>query len=263
MQFSKYVKAQSLEEAYVLLNESRKNKLLAGCTFLRMTNISINTAIDILPLGLDYIKQEGNDICIGATTSLREIETNELIQSHFGSVFKDTLVHLIGVQLRNHITIGAHVYSKFGFSDIIPLLLVLDASVVLFKNKTLKLADYMNLRITKDILTEIRIPVRNQRTVVYAMRNSYADYSILSTVVGKTSAGYRICVGARPAAAAFANNAMDYLNSKPYEIGDSEIAAKIAAEELIFGDNIRGSAEYRKTICENILKQSIEEVSLC
>ena len=91
------------------------------------------------------------------------------------------------------------------------------------------------------------------------MHNSYSDYAILSVAVAKSGEGWRIAVGARPQRAACAEKAMEYLNSKPYAPGDNKVAAAMAAEELVFGSNTRGSAGYRETICENILIRLIEE----
>lgn len=263
MRIKNYVKPTSIEKAYELLNASPKNKLLAGCTFLRMTNVYIPTAIDITQLELNYIKQNQSMIHIGATTPLYDIECSPLINDAFGSVLKDILVHLIGVQLRNSITIGAHVYRKYGFSDIIPLLIALDASVVLHKNGTIKLADFMDMPIKKDILVEIQIPVKDQSVAAYSMRSTYSDYPILTMAVARSAGNWNIVVGARPGKAKFASKAMGYLNSKSYEQGDNIIGAKLAAREMVFGTNTRATAGYRQAICNNVLAGLIEEVAMC
>ena len=259
MRIKKYVKPKTLQEAYELLKKGKKNQLLAGCTFLRITDTFIDTGIDIMALGLDYIDKSADFIRIGATTPLRKIELDRNIAAAADGAFAEILGHLIGIQLRNSITIGAHVYSRYGFSDIITLLLALDASVKLYSAGERRLEDFLKDPGERDILTEIIIPLKPRCTRVYSMHNSYSDYAILSVAVTKSGEGWRIAVGARPQRAACAEKAMEYLNSKPYTPGDNKIAAAMAAEELMFGSNTRGSAGYRETICENILIRLIEE----
>ena len=53
----KYVRAQSLEEAWTL-NQSKRNRIVGGMLWLRLGKGSINTAIDLCDLGLDGIREE-------------------------------------------------------------------------------------------------------------------------------------------------------------------------------------------------------------
>ena len=52
----KYVRAQSLEEAYAL-NQSRRNRIIGGMLWLKMSSITVPTAIDLSDLGLDTIEE--------------------------------------------------------------------------------------------------------------------------------------------------------------------------------------------------------------
>ena len=52
----KYVRAQSLEEAWQL-NQNKKNRILGGMLWMRLSNTMINTAIDLSELGLDSIEE--------------------------------------------------------------------------------------------------------------------------------------------------------------------------------------------------------------
>ena len=114
MQIREYQKPATLDEAYALLVKGKTNRILGGCTFLKRTNVKIGTAIDLSACGLDYIRETEEAVMIGAYTSLRDIETSAVILENFGPALREVLEHLIGVQLRNVITIGAHVASRFG-----------------------------------------------------------------------------------------------------------------------------------------------------
>ena len=51
----KYVRAQSLEEAWQL-NQSKLNRILGGMLWLRLGSGNVNTAIDLCDLGLNTIE---------------------------------------------------------------------------------------------------------------------------------------------------------------------------------------------------------------
>ena len=161
MQIREYQKPATLDEAYALLVKGKTNRILGGCTFLKRTNVKIGTAIDLSACSLDYIRETEEAVMIGAYTSLRDIETSAVILENFGPALREVLEHLIGVQLRNVITIGAHVASRFGFSDIIPTLLAMNASLRFYRGGVKSLWAYMNEDVPeRDILLEIVLPRR-------------------------------------------------------------------------------------------------------
>ena len=47
-----YVRPQTLEEAYQL-NQNKRNRIIGGMLWLKMSNARIHTAIDLCDLGLD------------------------------------------------------------------------------------------------------------------------------------------------------------------------------------------------------------------
>ena len=68
----KYVRAESLEEAY-RLNQSRANRVIGGMLWIKTGTGSVSTAIDLCVLGLDGIEETEEEFVIGAMTSLRQI----------------------------------------------------------------------------------------------------------------------------------------------------------------------------------------------
>ena len=52
----KYVRAQSLEEAWQL-NQNKRNRILGGMLWMRLGKGGINTAIDLCDLGLNTIEE--------------------------------------------------------------------------------------------------------------------------------------------------------------------------------------------------------------
>ena len=69
----KYVRAQSLEEAWTL-NQKRTNRVLGGMLWLRLGRGSVGTAIDLCDLGLNAIEENEEEFSIGAMATLRDLE---------------------------------------------------------------------------------------------------------------------------------------------------------------------------------------------
>ena len=241
-----YVMAQSLEEAYEL-NQKKSSVIVAGNMWLRMCGMNKMTAIDLSLLGLDQIEEEEDAFVVGAMTPLRTLETHADLHTVYGGVFAKALAPIVGTQFRNTATIGGSVYSRFGFSDVSALLLALDAEVVLHKRGVLKLADYQKEAWDRDIITHIRIP-KGQTADVQSVRVSGTDIPTLVCAAAKSEKGIRIVLGARPARAVIAADALaSDLSDKQLE----EIAKKTA-----FGTNLRASEEYRRKIAPVLMARA-------
>jgi CO/xanthine dehydrogenase FAD-binding subunit len=253
----------TLEEAYRMLVNKRNNTVLGGCAFLRLGSQSIDTAVDLSKLNLQYISAQHDDIEIGAMTTFRDIETSPVLHDYFNGVLPKSVSSIIGVQFRNIVTVGATVYSKYVFSDLITALLALDTEVELYKGGRMPLDEFLDKPYEKDILIKIFIK-RNQRKAAYQnLRNSVSDYPILNVAVSRMGDKWRIVAGARPQRAAIAKKASAELTKGNLSIEQIDVAANMAAEELSFGTNMRGTAEYRQAVCSVLVKRAIAEVVQC
>lgn len=257
------VQPETLETAYQVLSDKRNNTILGGCAFLKMSSKRIGTAIDLSNLDLKYIKETDGFIEIGGMTSLRELETHTLLRESFNGVIPKAVRNIIGVQFRNCVTVGASVFAKYGFSDLITALLVLDTEVDLYKGGRMPLADFLKKPKGKDILVRIWVKLVNCKATYLNLRKSASDYSILNVAVSKHNDQWTIVVGARPRRAAIAYNASASLSKGTQSDSEVEDVAKEAADELSFGSNMRGSAEYRKALCKVLVKRAIMEVKSC
>ena len=257
------VQPQTVEEAYNILISKRNNTVLGGCAFLKMGSKRIGTAIELSKLNLNYIKEDGDYIEIGATTTFRDIETNLITKDLYNGILAKALEDIIGVQFRNVVNIGASVFSKYGFSDILTALLALDTEVELFKGGRMSLEEFLNRPYEKDILRRIFIKKEDGKAVYTSLRNSKSDYAILNVAVSKIEGNWKITVGARPATAKVALKASEFLSKEELNEENIKKAAQMAAEELNFGSNMRGTAEYRKAICKVLIKRAVMEVAAC
>ena len=257
-----FVQPRSIEEAYKILESRRNNAIIGGSAFLRLGSKKIDTAVDLSKLELNFIKDQEDYIEIGAFTTFREVEVNPIILNHFNGVISKSVRNIIGVQFRNIVTVGASVFSKYGFSDLITALLALDTEIELFKGGRMSLDEFLKRPYQKDIFTRIFIKKNQRKASYHELRNSVSDYPILNVAVSRLGNQWNVSVGARPQRAAIARRASEELsNSSSFK--DVENYANIAAEECIFGTNERGTAKYRKAMCRVLVKRGIMEVLQC
>lgn len=253
------VQPQSIEEAYQILMQRKTNAILGGCAFLKLGSQKIDTGIDLSRLELNFIREADGEIEIGAATSLRELETSPIVNALSG-VLSNAVRNIVGVQFRNVATVGGSVFSKYGFSDILTALLVLDTDVMLYKGGRRNLADFLIAPYERDILTSIFIKNHDCRAAYQSLRNSASDFPVLNVAVSQMQGNWRVAVGARPGRACLSVRAAESLHA-----GVSEqtiaFAAKQASEELPFGSNMRGTADYRRAICQTLVQRAIKEAA--
>lgn len=256
-----YRQPASPEEAYEILNTTKGAVVLGGCGYLKLAGRKIDTAIDLSKLNLDRIVECGDTLEIGSMVSLREVETHPLTTQLFSGLLPASVEHIVGVQLRNLVTIGGSVMGRYPFSDPITALVALGARLVFQEAGPISLEEYLEGKGYKDILLKIIVDKNTTAASYKSVRKSATDYAIINTAVATGLFGYRIVVGARPGRSVRAHKAERYL----IENGLSELtikeAAKRAAEELKFGDNPRGSAEYRAAVCPILVERALREVA--
>lgn len=255
--FKDYFKPGSLEEAFSLLKKSPRNKIIAGNHFLSLTDFKINSLIDLNNLNLNYIKKDENYIHIGANCTLSQIEHSDILADLFHNSFSKTIGEIVSVQLRNSAQIGASVFSRFGFSDILPLLSALDAKVKLFKQNTLHIDEFLYSPKKRDILTEILIPNYKKDVIVKSIRVNKSSFPILNLALSKGPEGYKLCVGARPSRSKYLKEISESLN----ENGFRKPLVENLIEDDLFGSNYLGDKFYRTQLFLHLLERAYGEIN--
>lgn len=256
MIFKEYVCPSTLEEAYEILRSHPGSVLLGGCTLLCRNTRTSPLGIDLGGLGLNQITKTGTDLILGASVSLREMETS------CGDLFDGALCRAVsslgGIPLRNVITVGGTVASRFGTSDLLTVLLALDTRLQFYHSGLYTLEEYLDMPPLRDILTEIHIPLGCSRIAFQSMRNACTDYALLNVAAADTACGLRIAVGARPMAAALSEAAADCVRRG----GTPAQAAEAAAAELKFADNHRAGGAYRRELCRVLVERALKEAGI-
>ncbi|MGL6065244.1 MAG: FAD binding domain-containing protein [Fusobacteriaceae bacterium] len=273
--FKNYFQAKDIETAYEELIKNKKNIIIGGGSYLKMSKVLYNTGIDMSKLDLNYIKEDEKYILIGSMTTFREIEINELLKTYYNNMFTHSVKDILGVQFRNNVTVGGTVFSKYGFSDLITPLLALNCIVVLHKGGEKRLEDFLKEgKSTRDILIEVKIPKEEYIGIFKSIRKSSTDYSLINISVSKKKnlKSYNIAIGARPGRAVLVKNNIGE-NISNLELDKKNILEKRelilemlndeAMENLLkdisFGDNMRSTKEYRKEMAKVLIRKAILE----
>ena len=251
--------AESIDEALALLDASRKNHIIGGGMWLRLGHMQIRTAIDLSRLGLDGVREMEDEVIIGAMATLRDVETAPCLRTLFGGALSQSVSPIVGVQFRNMATVGASVYSRYGFSDILTALLALDTRVELHRAESMALEDFLrNPPEKRDILTAIRVRKDGRLASYQTFRRTQTDFGVLNVCVSKSPDGEcRVSVGARPRRAARCPEA-----ERLFAAGDGPGAARAVAQTLDYGTNMRASAQYRQNLAEVLTLRAREELKI-
>jgi len=244
LHLQKYVSPADLEEAWQL-NQQSDNVLLGGTGWLKLMDTEYDTGIDLSCLGLDKITETDAAFEIGAMVTLRALETHAGIAALTHGMMAESLKRVVGTQFRNCATVGGTVWSRFGFSDLITLLMVMDCDVRLYKGGTVSLSEFMTMKQDRDILVSVILKKSSPAVSYMAFRNIEMDFPVLAVAAAKTENGFRCAVGARPGRAVLLEGA-----------SCRELEEK--AGELSYGGNTRATAEYRKHLAGVLIGRNLK-----
>ena len=254
----KYVKAQSLEEAWKL-NQGKKNRILGGMLWMRLGNGTISTAIDLCDLGLDTIEETDEEFSIGARVTLRELEQHVGLNTYTHDAVKNAVKDIVGVQFRNMATIGGSIWGRFGFSDVLTVFLAMDSYVELYKGGIVSMADFVSMKMDNDILIRVIVKKRACQIAYMAVRNQSTDFPVLTCWVSKLDGTYRAVIGARPKRAKLVSDENGIMANGVTK----EVAAAFAsyvAEQVPTDSNLRGSSNYRTHLIHVLTERCVAQI---
>lgn len=253
-----YVRAQSLEEAYSL-NQNKNNRILGGMLWLRLGRGNINTAIDLCDLGLDTIEETDEQFSIGAMVTLRDIELHKGLNTYTDGAVRNAVKDIVGVQFRNMATVGGSIWGRFGFSDVLTVLLALDSYVELYKGGIIPLEQFAMMKADNDILLRIIVKKTPVKAVYTSMRNQRTDFPVIACAVSCVGGEYRAVIGARPMRAVVIRDEKGLL-SEGITAESARAFAGFVSENTPTGSNSRGSAQYRTHLVKVLTERAVPEL---
>ena len=271
-----YIKASTLTEALEVISRLGDVKVLAGGTDLvvdlKIGRYKPKNIVDISGIKeLNYIRDEGHEIRIGALTKLQEIAESPIIRSK-APVLAKAANEMASWQVRNIATIGGNLCNASPAADTAPPLLALGAKLRLVSQegeREVPITEFFKgprkteLR-NGEILKEIVIPYNEGSGQYYIKlgRRSAFTLSIVSVAtVVKVSAGkfsdVRIALNAVAPTPVRAKKAEEFLKGKEVNLGNIDEAAKLVLEHISPITDVRASAEYRKEMAVVLTRDAL------
>lgn len=254
IQIRQYVKAASLEEAYEL-NQKKSNVIIGGMHWLKMSKGIRGTAIDLSGLGLDTITETEDSFEIGCMVTLRQIEQHTGLNAYTNGAVRDAVKDIVGTQFRNTATVGGSIFGRYGFSDVLTVFMAMDTTVVCYKGGEIPLTEYAQMKADRDILVKLIVKKVPLKIAYLAQRHARTDFPMLTCAVSDVNGSWRAAVGARPKRAVLVEDVQGLAAAVNAET--AEAFGAYVADQLTFGSNMRGSAEYRKAICAVLVKRAL------
>lgn len=257
MSIRDYVKPDSLDAALAVLDGDERAVLLGGGAYLRLGAASHEVVVDLFELGLDGVRAEDDGLTIGGLATYRQLETDPAARRLAGGLLARSVEHIVGVQMRNVVTVGGTLAGRYAFANLTTALLALDATLVWHRAGRQGLDDFMTAKPAgKDILVAVEVADGGVRGAWQDVQRTRTDFAILNVAAVRRGDEWRIAVGSRPGIATLASAAATVaaVSGNPQAAGDA------AAEELEFGSDLRGSAEYRRAVCRALVSRAVEEV---
>jgi carbon-monoxide dehydrogenase medium subunit len=273
-----YHAPETLAEALALLERhGEEAKVLAGgqsllpLLKLRLGQVSHLVDIGRVP-GLEYIKEEGGFLKIGAATRESALERSELVRSKY-PILLDTAAVIADPLVRNRATVGGNLAHGDPANDHPATMLALGASVVARGPKgerTIPIESFFTGLFTtalaaNEVLTEIRVPIPPPRSggAYVKLERKVGDFATAGAAVQVTLGGKGeveragiglTAAGPKPIKAV---QAEQYLKGrKPDEATITE-AARLAALAAVPSADRRGSVEYKQEMAHVLTARAL------
>jgi carbon-monoxide dehydrogenase medium subunit len=273
-----YHSPATLDEALALLAQhGDKAKILAGGqSLLPMLKLRLGQAGVLIDIGrvpgLEYIKEEGGTLKIGAATRESALERSELIRSKY-PILADTAAVIADPLVRNRATVGGNLAHSDPANDHPATMLALGATVVARGPKgerTIPIDKFFTgifstALAPNEILAEIRIPVPPPKSggAYLKLERKVGDFATAAAAVQLTlGAGGEVtalgigltAMGEVPVKAA---EAEAYLRGKKANGTAIAEAAKRAAAATDPTADRRGAVEYKREMARVLTERAL------
>jgi CO/xanthine dehydrogenase FAD-binding subunit len=264
-----------LEEALVLLTEHPDLRPLAGCTDLMVSEPedrrSIPGVLDLQGVEeLRGIRWRGETLEIGALTSFSQIRDSVEVQRSFPAL-AEAASKVGGWQIQNRASLGGNMANASPAGDALPVLLMLDAHVVVLGPAGERAVPYRDFHLgyrrtalgRGEIIAWVQLPAPPAGAMQLFRKVGTRKAQAISKVVVALMAGvsdgriseYRLAAGSVaeiPIRLLEVEAAMVGLAAKP-EIADR--AGHLAAQAVRPIDDVRSTAEYRRFVLAQVVRR--------
>jgi len=278
-----YIRAKNKEEVVSLLKQYGEAARVvgAGITIHEMGVLGflpqVKKLIDVRAVGLDYITVSGQWIKVGGSTAVGSMADHEIFKNQPIYQTVSEAADSFPLQVANAATIAGNICSAVPIVSMPPVLMTLDAQVVLLGSSGERILpvegfyeDYLITKMKPDeFLTEVQIPLREGKgaSVYVAEKTVASDYPTVSLSAsvflddGGRVKDCRIAVGSVGRTARRIPEAEKTLRGAKMEAQSYARAGEAAAKEIDPSADLRASHEYRRVLTRYLTKKALGRVA--
>ncbi len=271
-----YESPRELGEVLELLAKRDDAKILAGGhSLLPAMKLRLSAPALLVDLsrvaGLNYIKEAGDVIRIGATTTHAEIAASGLLQAR-SPLLPKAAAQIGDTQVRNRGTIGGSLAHADPAADYPASILALDAELVVMSQKgerNIAARDFFTglfstALASDELITEVRIPASNGAGTAYqkfshpASGFAVVGVAVVARMLGSNIASAAVAITGVAQRAYRASQVERALANKPAS-AIAEASAHAAEGVLDALNDTFASAEYRRHLAAVYTRRALEE----
>lgn len=277
-----YLAPKTLDEAVSLLRKyGEEAKILAGgnslLPLMKLRLTSPKYLVDINRIGgLEYIRESGGFLRIGALTRIADLEASDLIRTRYPAIH-DATSHIADPLVRNLGTAGGNIAHGDPANDLPAVMLALGAEFAItgrggksIPAEAFYIDTFQTALKPDEILTEIRVPMPSTRSggAYLKLEKRVGDFAIVGVAAQLTLDAQgnceRVGIGLTSVGptALKPKKAEEYLRGKKLDVGSIRRAAELAGEEAKPTSDLRGPAEYKgdmvKVLTVRAMKRALE-----
>jgi carbon-monoxide dehydrogenase medium subunit len=260
-----------------MIEEKEDAKILAGgqslLAMMKLRLLTPGALVDIGKVpGLDYVREEGDHVAIGALATHQIIHESEIIKSKC-PLLSDAAGRIGDVQIRNRGTIGGSISHADPAADYPPALLALGGKVFIWGKDGGRVVDaedfFLDVFTTAlkpaELVREVRVPLARAHEghayIKFIKRES--EFATVSVAVRLVLDRVRQVEEVRVALGAMANKAIralaveDRLRGKRISEELIEEASNVADEGTSPPTDVHASAEYRRHLAKVLTKRAL------
>lgn len=217
----------------------------------------------------DYIERHDEFLHIGALTTLRDIETSDVVQKH-APVVSECLSKVASIRIRNVATIGGNLAHSDPDLDLPPVLAGLDAQVIVggpngerTVNLTNFILGYYSTDLGEDELVKgLKIPVRPDIEAVYLKHRSLseADWPCVGVAGFYDGDQPEVYVNAVADTPIFQPDGLADVFEDSTTLEAIEVAGNLVHEQCEPIGDARGSAWYKRRMAKEFTERALRAV---
>ena len=273
-----YFAPGTVQEAIALLQQHQGKILAGGQSLIPIMNFRLGrpeVLVDINGIKeLAYIREEGEELAIGALTRERDAEISALVRRKC-PLLSEAISHVGHVTIRNRGTVGGSVAHADPSAEIPAALLALDGEIKVvgpdgeaaFKPQEFFLTYLTTALEPAQMLTEIRVPVLPAGTgwSFVEMSRRSGDFAIVAVATLLFMDGNGACREARIALGGVAPTPVRAAQAEELLAGQKiteqliQQAGKLAIESTDAESDYHASADYRRDMTRVLVQRSLRE----